>query len=57
MPHGGFEAETIHLRRCLRVGVAVAWVPIPAIYDGAESSFRALRDSGRVAWAVVRPGA
>jgi hypothetical protein len=55
IPEAGFESETIHLRRCLRDGVAVAWVPIPAIYDGAPSCFRALRDSARVAWAVVRP--
>lgn len=53
MPHGGFESETIHLKRCLGAGVRVAWVPIPAIYEGADSSFRALRDSARVAWAVV----
>ena len=57
IPAAGFESETIHLRRCLRAGVAVAWVSIPAIYEGAPSSFRALRDSARVAWAVVRPGA
>jgi hypothetical protein len=55
LPHGGFESETIHLKRCLRAGVSVAWVPIPAIYEGAHSSFRALRDSARVAWAVVAP--
>jgi glycosyltransferase involved in cell wall biosynthesis len=44
-PGGRYEAETRHLKRCLRGGVSVAWVPIPAIYDGASSSFRGLRDS------------
>jgi hypothetical protein len=52
-PPGGFEAETIHLKRCLRAGVAVAWVPIPAIYDGEISAFRHVRDSARIAAALV----
>jgi dolichol-phosphate mannosyltransferase len=52
-PRGGYEAETRHLKRCLRAGVRVAWVPIPAIYRGEESSFGAVRDTLRVAWAVV----
>lgn len=44
-PGGGFEAETAHLRACLAAGVAVTWEPIPALYGGERSSFRALRDS------------
>jgi membrane-associated phospholipid phosphatase/predicted MFS family arabinose efflux permease len=52
---GGYEAETRHLKRALRSGVAVGWVPIPAIYAGERSSFRALRDSVRVVWAIVGP--
>ncbi|HEX2104851.1 MAG TPA: glycosyltransferase [Solirubrobacteraceae bacterium] len=52
-PPGGFEAETLHLKRCLRAGVPVAWVPIPAIYDGEQSSFKALRDGAQVARALV----
>jgi hypothetical protein len=44
-PAGGMESETRHLKRCLRAGIPVAWVPIPAIYDGQRSSFRTLRDS------------
>ena len=52
-PEGGFEAETAHLRRCLRAGVRVAWVPIPAIYDGEPSAFRPLRDSARIARALA----
>lgn len=50
---GGFEAETRHLRRCLRAGVPVAWVPIPARYGGEVSSFRPVRDSARVVAAAL----
>lgn len=53
-PEGGFEAETLHLKRCLRAGVTVAWVPIAAIYAGEPSAFRPLRDGARVARALAR---
>lgn len=52
-PRGAYEAETRHLRRCLAAGLAVSWVPIPAIYDGEPSSFRALRDGIRVLAAAL----
>ena len=55
LPGGGFEAETMHLRRALGADVAVAWVPIPAIYGEDQSSFRTGRDSLRVLWALVQP--
>jgi hypothetical protein len=55
LPTGGYEAETVHLRRVLVDGHTVAWVPIPAIYAGEQSSFRPGRDGLRVLWAVVRP--
>jgi hypothetical protein len=55
-PGGGYEAETRHLRACLRAGLTVAWVRIPAIYPGGKSSFRPLRDGLRVLWAVFAPG-
>ena len=51
---GGYEAESEHLKRCLLAGVSVEWVPIPAIYDGEASHFRALLDGARVAWTVLR---
>ena len=56
-PGGGFEAETLHLKACLRAGVPVAWVPIPALYAGEPSSFRSVRDSLVVlrAAAAIRP--
>ena len=53
LPEGGFEAETIHLKRCLQAGVPVGWVPIPAIYDGEPSAFRHVRDSARIAAALL----
>jgi glucose-6-phosphate 1-dehydrogenase len=31
----------------------VAWVPIPAVYDGLPSSFRAVRDTLRVLGALI----
>ena len=52
-PGGGFEAETRHLKRCLEANVRLAWVPIPAIYDGRPSSFRRVRDSVAVMRAAV----
>jgi glycosyltransferase involved in cell wall biosynthesis len=52
-PEGRYEAETQHLKRCLRRGVSVAWVPIPAIYTGGRSSFRTVRDTLRVLAAVL----
>ena len=52
-PTGGLEAETYHLKRCLRAGVPVTWVPIPAIYDGTPSSFRTVRDSVGILRAAV----
>jgi glycosyltransferase involved in cell wall biosynthesis len=53
-PGGRYEAETSHLKRCLRAGVRVAWVPIPALYAGQPSSFRGVRDGSRVLAAVLR---
>jgi hypothetical protein len=53
-PAGGYEAETLHLKRCLRAGLAVAWVPIPALYAGQVSSYRPVRDSLRVVAALGR---
>ena len=55
LPSGGYEAETLHLRRVLREGVPVEWVAIPAIYGDERSSFRPGLDSVKVLWALVRP--
>jgi hypothetical protein len=53
-PTGGYEAETRHLKRCLEANVRVAWTTIPALYDGEPSSFRVVRDTLRVAGAILR---
>lgn len=54
VPEGGYEAETVHLRRCLRGALAVEWVPIPAVYNDSPSSFRPVRDSVAVLLACLR---
>lgn len=50
---GRFEAETRHLKASLRAGLRVAWVPIPAIYDGSSSAFRPVRDGARIIAAIL----
>lgn len=52
-PAGRYESETRHLKACLRSGAGVAWVPIPAIYEGGASSFRPVRDTARVLAALL----
>jgi membrane-associated phospholipid phosphatase/MFS family permease len=52
---GRYEAETRHLRAALRAGLAVGWVPIPAIYNGEKSSFRPVRDTWRVVASILGP--
>jgi hypothetical protein len=44
-PAGGYESETVHLKRCLAAGVTTTWIPIPAIYGDESSSFRTVRDN------------
>jgi MFS family permease/membrane-associated phospholipid phosphatase len=55
LPPGRYEAETRHLRSALRAGLAVGWVPIPAIYAGEESAFRPLSDTWRVLTSILAP--
>ncbi len=52
-PEGRYEAETRHLKAALLGGLAVVWVPIPAIYEGERSSFRAAGDTVRVLTALL----
>ena len=54
-PTGRYEAETLHLKALLRDGRSVAWVSMPAIYEGEPSSFRPVADTLRVARAVLAP--
>lgn len=55
-PPGRYEAETHHLKAAARAGLTLGWVPIPAIYEGASSSFRPVRDTARVLRALVGRG-
>ena len=52
---GRYEAETRHLKALIRSGRDIAWVPMPAIYAGEPSSFRAVADTLRVMGAVLAP--
>ena len=52
---GRYEAETRHLKAIVRSGRDIAWVPMPAIYAGEASSFRAIVDTVRVMRAVLAP--
>jgi glycosyltransferase involved in cell wall biosynthesis len=54
---GRYEAETHHLKAMIRSGRDPAWVPMPAIYAGEPSSFRAIVDTVRVMRAVLAPAA
>jgi membrane-associated phospholipid phosphatase len=56
-PPGRYEAETRHLKALVRGGREIAWVPMPAVYAGETSSFRAVADTLRVVRAVVAPTA
>ena len=52
---GRYEAETRHLKALIRSGRDIAWVPMPAVYAGESSSFRAVVDTLRVMGAVLAP--
>ncbi len=52
---GRYEAETRHLKALVQAGQHVAWVPMPAVYDGEPSAFRALADGLRVLGAILAP--
>jgi predicted MFS family arabinose efflux permease/membrane-associated phospholipid phosphatase len=56
-PEGRYEAETRHLKALIRSGREVAWVPMPAVYDGEASSFRTVVDTLRIIRAVFAPAA
>ncbi len=52
---GRYEAESRHLRELGRARVDIAWVPIPAVYNGEPSSFRPVVDTLRVTREIVSP--
>jgi membrane-associated phospholipid phosphatase/MFS family permease len=55
-PPGRYEAETRHLKALVRDRREIGWAPMPTIYEGEPSSFRAVRDSARVVAAMLRRG-
>jgi dolichol-phosphate mannosyltransferase len=55
LPDGRYEAETRHLKAAVKSGLAVVWVPIPAIYAHRQSAFRPAVDSARVLVAILTP--
>ncbi|HEV2785766.1 MAG TPA: MFS transporter, partial [Solirubrobacteraceae bacterium] len=54
-PAGRYEAESRHLKDLVRARARIAWVDIPAVYDGEPSDFRPARDALRVAREIVMP--
>jgi dolichol-phosphate mannosyltransferase len=52
---GRYEAESRHLRELARARMEIAWVAMPAIYNGEPSSFRPVVDTLRVTREILRP--
>ena len=60
LPDGRYEAETRHLKELAAAKRDIAWVEVPAIYNGEPSDFHPVADSLRVARAILaapRPAA
>lgn len=55
MTDGRYEAESRHLRELARARMQIAWVPMPAVYNGEPSNFRPVLDTLRVAREIVGP--
>lgn len=54
---GRYEVESRHLRELARARMKIAWVAMPAIYNGEPSSFRPVVDTLRVTREILRPRA
>lgn len=54
-PDGRYESESRHLKELVEAGMEIAWVEMPAIYNGEPSSFRPVVDTLRVAREIVSP--
>lgn len=54
---GRYEAESRHLRELARARMSIAWVAMPAIYNGEPSNFRPVVDTLRVTREILRPRA
>ena len=55
VPAGRYEAESHHLKELARAKLDIAWVQMPAIYNGEPSSFRPVVDTLRVTRAILAP--
>ncbi|CAA9498753.1 MAG: hypothetical protein AVDCRST_MAG67-1708 [uncultured Solirubrobacteraceae bacterium] len=55
LSEGRYEAESRHLKELARARTQIAWVGMPAIYNGEPSSFRPVVDTLRVAREILRP--
>lgn len=54
---GRYEAESRHLRELAHARMKIAWVAMPAIYNGEPSNFRPVVDTLRVTREILRPRA
>jgi membrane-associated phospholipid phosphatase len=55
LDEGRYEAESRHLRELARARMQIAWVAMPAIYNGEPSNFRPVVDTLRVTREILRP--
>jgi membrane-associated phospholipid phosphatase len=55
LPPGGYDAESVHLRALIAARRRIGSVEIPTIYEGEPSGFGAVRDTVRVAQALLAP--
>ena len=55
LPEGGYDAESRHLRGLVKARRGIESVAIPTVYDGEPSHYRPVKDTARVARALVAP--
>ena len=55
LPEGGYDAESRHLRGLVKSRRRIESVEIPTLYDGEPSHYRPVKDTARVARALMVP--
>ena len=55
LTEGRYEAESRHLKGLAQARMKIAWVAMPAIYNGEPSNFRPVADTLRVTREILRP--
>ena len=55
LPEGGYDAESRHLRGLVKSRRTIESVDIPTVYDGEPSHYRPVKDTARVARALIAP--